>query len=84
MHGGIASCCDAKTGERKYQSRIATGTSVSDEEANAGRGGRGGGGGGDYASPVLAVGKLIYTTKSGKFWLFRRICGLISVKTEKC
>ncbi len=100
MNGGIATCYDAKTGERAYQSRLATGEGVSDEEAGAGRGGpgggqrggpgaggpggggpggggpgggsrggRGGGGGGDYASPVCAAGKLIYTTKAGKFYI---------------
>ncbi|MDZ4852291.1 MAG: PQQ-binding-like beta-propeller repeat protein [Pirellulaceae bacterium] len=114
MSGGIASCYDAKTGERKYQSRVASGAAVSDEETNAGRGGPGGGGtgdsdrggqgggerggpgggerggpgggerggpgggrggrgggggGGDYASPVIAAGKIIYTTKAGKFYI---------------
>ncbi len=130
MNGGIATCYDAKTGTRKYQARIASGESVSDDEAGAGRGGPGGGqrggppgggfggppggeggrggpggeggrgggeggsrggfgggggeggrggpggggrggpgGGGDYASPVLVDGKIIYTLKSGKFYV---------------
>ncbi len=127
MNGGIATCYDAKTGARKYQTRLASGETVSDEEAGAGRGGPGGGqrsgppggsspgiqgsggfgggqgggggpggegggrggfggeggrggpggggrggpggGGGDYASPVLVDGKIIYTSKSGKFYI---------------
>ncbi len=115
MNGGIATCYDAKTGARAYQTRLASGEVVSDEEAGAGRGGPGGGqrggppggipqngqgqggfgggpgcgpgaggfgggpgggsrggrggGGGDYASPVCAAGKLIYTTKAGKFYI---------------
>jgi outer membrane protein assembly factor BamB len=117
MNGGIATCFDAKTGARIYQTRVASGEAASDDEVGGGRGGPGGGapfgggrgpgapggdgggqagnrggfgagpggpggpgggrrggpggpgGGGDYASPVIVDGKIIYTTKSGKFYV---------------
>lgn len=128
ISGDVAACFDAKSGERKYQTRLASGEAVADDQAGGGGGrggfggpggfggrgpggpgrggeggpggpggpgrggeggrgrggfggpggpggpggsggGRGGRGGGDYASPVLAAGKLIYTTKAGKFFV---------------
>jgi outer membrane protein assembly factor BamB len=92
---GIAYCRDAKTGERVYQARLATGEAVTEEAAapgggrgraggrrppqggqdrpggrpggqRGGRGGRSGGpGGGEYASPILAGGRIYVATRSG-------------------
>jgi hypothetical protein len=66
-NGAIALCYNATTGERVSQGRL-TGTqsaapAVADEEQRP-RGGRGFGGG-DYASPIIANGKLYITLKSG-------------------
>ncbi|MCH8243030.1 MAG: PQQ-binding-like beta-propeller repeat protein, partial [Planctomycetes bacterium] len=57
--GGVATVIDAKTGERITQTRL--------------EGGRGesGGMGGDYASPILADGKLYYVRKSGDLFVLR-------------
>ncbi|MEW4486646.1 PQQ-binding-like beta-propeller repeat protein [Thalassoglobus sp. JC818] len=73
----VMTCLNAETGERVYQKRLDTGETVGDGEGEQ-RGGmrRGGGGGmrsqsgppsngGDYASPVLADGKIYVTTDTG-------------------
>ena len=61
---------DAETGERRFQERL-TANGAASAEANTeeerpsfGRG-RGGFGGGDYASPIIAHGRLYITLKSG-------------------
>ncbi len=86
MNRGVASCYNAKTGERVYERRLASGEAVAEDAAGGGgpgpggfggrgpggRGGFGGGGrgmGDDYPSPVIAAGKLYYTSKSGKFYV---------------
>jgi outer membrane protein assembly factor BamB len=68
----VATCLDAKTGERVYQTRLGA---TSDGEASrpqrgGGQGFRGFGGGGgfggqDYASVVAGDGKLFYVGRSG-------------------
>ncbi len=63
-----ANCLDAKTGDKVYQSRLSGGSSTSGRQANAGGAGRrrfGGGGGQDYSSPVVADGKMYYSTRGG-------------------
>jgi outer membrane protein assembly factor BamB len=75
----IASCLDAATGEEVFRSRLESDSSAPSQPPPAtrpgggrgpfGRGGFGGRGGGmggqDYSSPVLADGKLYYTTRAG-------------------
>jgi outer membrane protein assembly factor BamB len=73
---GVATCVDASTGQRIYQSRL--GRTEADTEANVGEGqegrragfggGRGGGGGmrgQDYSSPVAVADKLYFVSRSG-------------------
>ena len=66
-NGAIALCYNAATGERVYQDRLtgvrSAAPTVADEEPRP-RGGRGFGGG-DYASPIIANGKVYITLKSG-------------------
>tara|TARA_R110002111_G_scaffold177322_1_gene243394 strand:+ start:27700 stop:29061 length:1362 start_codon:yes stop_codon:yes gene_type:complete len=72
---GVANCIDAKTGDRLFRGRLDSGNSVasdnSEEEPGnrpGGRQGRGGGGfrGSDYSSPVIADGKVYFTSRSGE------------------
>ncbi|WP_246114328.1 outer membrane protein assembly factor BamB family protein [Rubripirellula tenax] len=74
VSGSVFECLDAKTGERVFQERLPDSPAGGDEEQRAGSrpggfgggGGRGGGGGGgDYASPVVAEGKIYITTNAG-------------------
>ena len=87
VNNGVLICLNAESGERVYQTRLATGEAVGGEESAGPRrpGGmrrRGGGGGGgprgaggpptnagDYASPVLADGKIYVTTNSGTVYV---------------
>lgn len=55
----IVNCLDAKTGERRFQTRL------------PGDGGAGRGRGGDYASPVAADGKVYYVTSDGEVHVLR-------------
>jgi len=82
--GNVAMCLNAETGERVYQTRLTSGESVADA-GGGGRGGRGGGRGGfgggggrrgfgggrngDYASPVVADGKIYVTLGSGTVYV---------------
>jgi outer membrane protein assembly factor BamB len=60
---GVAYCLDAKTGQRLYQVRLASGPA---EAGGApGRSGRSGPGGGEYASPILADGRIYVVTRPG-------------------
>ena len=79
---GIVNCIDAKTGERIFRGRLDSGDSVAtddrDEEADGnrsgGRSGRGGGGGfrgSDYSSPVIADGKVYFTSRSGETYVIK-------------
>lgn len=71
--GRVANCIDAKTGEEIYQTRLpaqagsspAPGAAPSASPGGARRGGGGGRGGQDYASPVLADGKIYFVTRNG-------------------
>jgi outer membrane protein assembly factor BamB len=69
LNGGMAHCLDAKTGERVYQQRLPGGG----RPAAGGGGGFGGfgRGGQDYASPVLADGKIIAPTRNGTVHVFK-------------
>jgi outer membrane protein assembly factor BamB len=69
----IANCISAKTGERIYQERLSGGSSSSAVRGQGGgRFGRFGGmGGQDYASPVIADGKIFYTTRSGTVYVIK-------------
>lgn len=72
----IANCIDARTGERVYQARLSGGIARTGRDAGGdggrdagGFGGRrrfsGGFGGQDYASPVVAGGKLYFVSRGG-------------------
>ncbi len=76
---GIVACLDAATGKEIFQSRLSTGRTAASSEANRGTGGggaggggrRGGGmGGGDYASPIIADGKVYHLTRGGDMHVF--------------
>ncbi len=76
VNRGVLSCHNVKTGDRVFQNRLASGETVTDEGgAGGGFGGgfgggrRGGMGGDDYASPVIADGKLFLATKAGRFYV---------------
>lgn len=64
---GVASCFEAATGEQLYRGRLQAGAAPPSEAAGqGGRGGRRGRGGGqDYASPVLADGKIYFASRGG-------------------
>jgi outer membrane protein assembly factor BamB len=82
----VANCIDAANGKRIYQSRL-TRDSGSPEPAPqpgaggppqfgggrgfGGRGGRGGMGGQDYSSPVIADGKLYFTSRGGDTYVLK-------------
>ena len=65
--GTTAACLEAETGDRVYRTRLTAGSSPQREDPGSGRRrfGRGGRGGQNYASPILADGKIYYTTRSG-------------------
>lgn len=80
ISGSVVECIDASDGTRVFQERLPSNQSSTSGAANdppaaqrrgqggsgGGRGGRGGpGGGSDYASPVLAGGKVYFTMGSG-------------------
>ncbi len=75
---GTITCLDAATGKEIFKSRLASASKVAAEatpdgntrgggpEGGPSRGGRGGGmGSRDYASPVIADGKIYYQTRGG-------------------
>ncbi|MCA9044883.1 MAG: PQQ-like beta-propeller repeat protein [Planctomycetaceae bacterium] len=64
-NGGVLTCYSAKDGERIYQERLEAGGGGNEGGGREGGFGRGGRGGGDYASPIIANGKLYITLKSG-------------------
>ena len=67
----IVNCLDAKTGERRFQSRL----------PSAGGGGRGRGG--DYASPVAADGKILYVSSDGEIHVLKETDELESLAVNK-
>ena len=78
---GVANCVDAATDEKVYQERLEGGSAAGGREEGGGRGGRGGGRGGfgggrggfggDYASPVVADGKLYFIKSSGETYVLK-------------
>ncbi|HET6422223.1 MAG TPA: PQQ-binding-like beta-propeller repeat protein [Planctomycetaceae bacterium] len=75
----VVNCVDAKTGERVYQSRLASsGAEAAAPERGGppggGRGfggGRGGMGGQDYGSPIIADNKLYYVARNGEAFVVK-------------
>lgn len=68
---GIANCLDAKTGSKLYQSRLPLPEgSESEPQQDSGRG-RGGFGGQDYASPVIAAGRVYYVSAEGDIHVWK-------------
>lgn len=72
----VANCIDAKTGERIYQSRLEGPTDAPVAEAPrpggfGERNGPGGVGGQDYASPIIADGKLYYQGRFGELYVVK-------------
>ncbi|MCH9655628.1 MAG: PQQ-like beta-propeller repeat protein [Planctomycetes bacterium] len=75
---GIANCIDAKTGERIFRGRLdsenAAASDQREEQAGnraGGRQGRGGFRGSDYSSPVIADGKIYFTSRSGETYVIK-------------
>jgi outer membrane protein assembly factor BamB len=76
---GVANCIQAETGEKVFQSRLAGAADGSPSPGSGeqgrtggGRGRSGGGGfGGDYASPIIADGKIYYTSRSGNMFVLK-------------
>lgn len=64
---GVANCFDAATGEQIYKERLQSSSVAtrSDDGGGRSRGRRGRGGGQDYGSPVMADGKIYFTTRAG-------------------
>jgi outer membrane protein assembly factor BamB len=80
INGGVAHCIEAKTGKRIYQQRLPGGggrTTTAGGGGGGGGGGFGGFGGGfgrggqDYASPILANGKIFAMTKNGTVHVYK-------------
>ncbi|HCO26050.1 MAG: serine/threonine protein kinase [Gimesia sp.] len=91
---GIVNCIDAKTGERIFRGRLESGDSVAtddrEEEAGGnrfgGRSGRGGGGGfrgSDYSSPVIADGKVYFTSRSGETYVIKASAQLEQISVNR-
>lgn len=68
---GIANCLDAKTGSKLYQSRLPRPDGADNEPQQESGRGRGGFGGQDYASPVIAAGRVYYVTASGDIHVWK-------------
>ncbi|WP_298863522.1 PQQ-binding-like beta-propeller repeat protein [uncultured Gimesia sp.] len=75
---GIANCIDARTGERIFRGRLDSGNTVASDEReeqagnrSGGRQGRGGFRGSDYSSPVIADGKIYFTSRSGETYVIK-------------
>ncbi len=65
----IFTCFDAKTGEEVYKARLRSASGGGDQ---GGRGGRGGGRGAqDYGSPVMADGKIYFTSRTGETFVVK-------------
>lgn len=68
----VASCVDAKTGDRVAQMRLTASESApaaESEQPGRGRGRGGFGGGQDYSSPVVGDGKLYYASRNGDIFV---------------
>ena len=75
---GIANCIDARTGERIFRGRLDSGNAVASDQREeqagnrfGGRQSRGGFRGSDYSSPVIADGKIYYTSRSGETYVIK-------------
>ncbi|MBC8355576.1 MAG: PQQ-binding-like beta-propeller repeat protein [Planctomycetes bacterium] len=76
---GVANCIEAKTGKKVFQSRLdgagggsQAGGGGERRGPGGGRGRRGGGGfGGDYASPIIADGKIYFTSRGGNIFVLK-------------
>ena len=67
----IFTCLDAKTGDELYKSRLRSASGGGGTQGG-GRGGRGGGRGGqDYGSPVMADGKIYFTSRTGETFVIK-------------
>lgn len=65
-------CANASDGKQIFRSRLrSSGGSASSDQGGGRRGGRGGRGGQDYGSPVLADGKIYYTTRGGETFVLK-------------
>lgn len=79
---GTVACLDATTGKEIFKSRLSSGPGAAGGAANSGPGSGGGGGfggggrrgggmgGGDYASPIIADGKVYHLTRRGDMHVF--------------
>lgn len=73
VSGSVVECVNATSGERVFQERLPSSASGGNDQRGGGGGrgrggfggGRGGRGGADYASPVVANGKIYSMTNSG-------------------
>ena len=72
---GVANCIEAATGKKIFQGRLEGESSASASSGGnrgGGRGRRGGGGfGGDYASAVIADGKIFFPSRSGNVYVLK-------------
>lgn len=66
---GVLGCFDLTSGEEIFQSRLQAARSESGDADGGGRGRRGGRGGQDYSSPVLADGKIYFTSRGGDVYV---------------
>jgi outer membrane protein assembly factor BamB len=75
LSGGMAHCLDAKNGARIYQQRLASAGAGGGRRKTGGGGFGGfggfGAGGQDYASPILADGKIFAMTRGGTVHVFK-------------
>ena len=63
----VANCVNAKTGATIFKARLRGGSGGGGRQG----GGRFGGSGGDYSSPIIADGKVYYTTRSGDIFVLK-------------
>lgn len=65
-------CLDATTGKQIFRARLrSAGGGQQPQQSRRGRGGFGRGGGQDYGSPILANGKIYYTTRAGETFVMK-------------
>ncbi|MEM8947271.1 MAG: PQQ-binding-like beta-propeller repeat protein [Planctomycetota bacterium] len=66
---GVANCFSVADGEQLAKERMQASTAAEDPQRGGGRR-RGRGGGQDYGSPIMADGKIYYTTRAGDTHVF--------------
>ncbi len=69
ISGGVLACLDAKTGKEIFKERLRSDAASTGNQQPGGRSRGGGMGGDDYASPVLANGKIYYVTRGGEAYV---------------